>query len=536
MRIEFIAQAGVKIHTAHGSILCDPWFNPAYYAGWFPYPRNDGLDHEALGATDYLYISHLHRDHFDPEWLARWCSKDATVILPAYPLPELREALVGLGFHTFIETASGVPVHHNGLTIVVEALTAPTDGPIGDSALLVDDGKERVLNLNDSRPIDPDRLLVQGAIDICLLQFSGAIWYPMVYELPERAKQAFAKKKRAAQFARAARYVEIIGPRVVIPSAGPPCFLDDDLFRWNDVSNADDSIFPDQRLMVEHLERAGQAAVLMLPGSSGEFDSSGRFSVEHLHGEASVQDVFADKEAYLRTYAKVVAPRIAAEKASWVGPRTDLVSELKAWFEPLMALGPRVSDGIGAAVRIETDDESVLLDFPEREVRVDDGREVDFRFTIPRLLLDHLIRTRTDDWVNSLFLSLRFSAWRRGAYNDYIYTWFKCLSVARIQYAEGFYAENGPTEGTFEVGGWQVQRRCPHMKADLTRFGSEDGETFTCSIHGWQWDLATGRCLTSEGHPLFARPLSPTAQEHAARLAGSEPPKPDQYAGGPEGS
>ena len=364
MRIEFIAQAGVKIHTAHGSILCDPWFNPAYYAGWFPYPRNDGLDHAALGATDYLYISHLHRDHFDPEWLARWCNKDATVILPAYPLPELREALVGLGFHSFIETASGVPVHHNGLTIVVEALTAPTDGPIGDSALLVDDGKERVLNLNDSRPIDPDRLLVQGAIDICLLQFSGAIWYPMVYELPERAKQAFAKKKRAAQFARAARYVEIISPRVVIPSAGPPCFLDDDLFRWNDVSNADDSIFPDQRLMVEHLERAGQSAVLMLPGSSGEFDSSGRFSVAHLHGETSVQNVFADKEAYLRTYAKVVAPRIAAEKASWVGPRTDLVSELKAWFEPLMALGPRVSDGIGAAVRIETDDESVLLDFP----------------------------------------------------------------------------------------------------------------------------------------------------------------------------
>lgn len=149
------------------------------------------------------------------------CHRDS----PRLPAPELRDALVGLGFHTFIETASGVPVRHGGLTIVVEALTAPTDGPIGDSALLVDDGKERVLNLNDSRPTDPDRLLVQGAIDICLLQFSGAIWYPMVYELPERAKQAFAKKKRAAQFARAARYVEIIGPRVVIPSAGPHASL-----------------------------------------------------------------------------------------------------------------------------------------------------------------------------------------------------------------------------------------------------------------------------------------------------------------------
>ena len=536
MRIEFIAQAGVKIHTKHGSILCDPWFNPAYYASWFPYPRNDALDHASLGATDFLYISHLHRDHFDPEWLAKWCNKEATVILPAYPLPELQQALKGLGFHRFIETVSGVPVHRGGLTLVVEALTAPTDGPIGDSALLVDDGDQRVLNLNDSRPIDPDRLLVQGSIDICLLQFSGAIWYPMVYELPDRAKEALAKKKRAAQFARAARYAEIIGPRVVIPSAGPPCFLDDELFKWNDISDSPDSIFPDQRLMVDYLEKAGQHAVLMLPGSMGEFNAEGRFDVRHLRGDLSVQDVFANKELYLRTYARDMAPQIAAEKSSWEGPRTDLLADLKSWFEPLMALGPRICDGIGAVARIETDDDSVLLDFPERQVCADDGREVDFRFTIPRPLLDHLIRTRTDDWVNSLFLSLRFRAWRRGSYNDYIYTWFKCLSVARIQYAEGFYAENGPSEGTFEVGGWQVQRRCPHMKADLTRFGTEDGQRLTCSIHGWQWDLATGRCLTSEGHPLFARPISPAAQERAALVSGSEPISPDLYAGGPEGS
>ena len=42
-----------------------------------------------------------------------------------------------------------------------------------------------------------------------------------------------------------------------------------------------------------------------------------------------------------------------------------------------------------------------------------------------------------------LFLSMRFRAWRRGAYNDYVYTWFKCLNEERLQYAEGFYAEHG---------------------------------------------------------------------------------------------
>ena len=33
----------------------------------------------------------------------------------------------------------------------------------------------------------------------------------------------------------------------------------------------------------------------------------------------------------------------------------------------------------------------------------------------------------------------------------------------------------------------------------------QDG-VLTCSLHGWQWELATGACLTSDGHHLYARP------------------------------
>jgi UDP-MurNAc hydroxylase len=51
-----------------------------------------------------------------------------------------------------------------------------------------------------------------------------------------------------------------------------------------------------------------------------------------------------------------------------------------------------------------------------------------------------------------------------------------------------------------------VQRRCPHLKADLTRFGIVEGNTLTCQLHGWRFDLASGRCLTSVGHELRSRP------------------------------
>src|SRR3712207_9220253 len=94
----------MRIDTAAGSILCDPWVNPAYFASWFPFPDNSQLDWESLGQVDYLYVSHLHRDHFDAEHLKRFVSKQATVLLPEYPTSQLEDELRALGFSSFRKT------------------------------------------------------------------------------------------------------------------------------------------------------------------------------------------------------------------------------------------------------------------------------------------------------------------------------------------------------------------------------------------------------------------------------------------------
>ena len=106
--------------------------------------------------------------------------------------------------------------------------------------------------------------------------------------------------------------------------------------------------------------------------------------------------------------------------------------------------------------------------------------------------------------------SCRFSAARIGQYNEFVYAFFKCLSEERLQYAEGWYDEHEKHTEAEDVtlGDWVVQRRCPHLKADLTRFGIVDGETLTCQLHGWRFDLTTGKCLTSVGHQLRARRAS----------------------------
>ena len=45
------------------------------------------------------------------------------------------------------------------------------------------------------------------------------------------------------------------------------------------------------------------------------------------------------------------------------------------------------------------------------------------------------------------------------------------------------------TRASITLDGWEIQRRCPHLKADLSKFGVVEGDTLTCNLHGWQWRL-----------------------------------------------
>jgi UDP-MurNAc hydroxylase len=90
----------------------------------------------------------------------------------------------------------------------------------------------------------------------------------MVYEMPDDEKRRLCEAKVGAQFARAMRYVENIDARYVVPSAGPPAFLDDDLFALNMVDGDELSIFPDQTEFLRRLSEAGRHGVMNIPGTT----------------------------------------------------------------------------------------------------------------------------------------------------------------------------------------------------------------------------------------------------------------------------
>jgi UDP-MurNAc hydroxylase len=512
MRATSIGHAGILIETHAGTIVCDPWFEPAFFGSWFVFPRNDRLDPAVMAKIEdptYLYITHLHGDHLDEAFLAHHVSRDTTVLLPDYPTGELERRLRALGFHRFVHTKNQEEIDLGGITVAIHAETSITDGPGGDSAMVVYDGVHRLVNQNDCRTTDLGALAAHGPIDQLWLQYSGAIWYPMVYEEPADRMRELCRAKVDSQFARALRYIERLDPRVIVPSAGPPCFLDPDLFPFNVITGDEPSIFPDQTVFRRYLAEHGWAnSVLAIPGTTIEVSEDGDVAVTHPLPDGEVQAIFTDKANYLRRYQADTAGWLAAHKATWHADTPDLVERMAAWFEPLMAMAPAVRTGIGAAALVRSGDLAIYLDFPTGTVRRHAGEPYDFRFDIPRPLLETVVAEQAVDWSNSLFLSCRFRAWRRGPFNEFLYNFLKSLSRERMALTEAEARRKlapPPQVEELERCGFVFERFCPHRQADLAVFGEIEGETLTCTLHGWRFDLASGECLTAQDRQLRVR-------------------------------
>ena len=514
-----IGHAGILIRTRGITIACDPWFDPAFFGSWFVYPRNDQLPDDVMHDVcnpDFLYVSHLHGDHFDSPFLTERMNKDTTVILPGFPTREMERNFSKLGFRKFVRTVNAEEIEiADGVRVAIHVETSITDGPGGDSALVVSDGTSRLVNQNDCRTNDLDALRAHGPVDLHWLQFSGAIWYPMVYEMDDETKLRLCRDKVESQFARAMRYVESIDGTTVVPSAGPPCFLDPDLWGLNMITGEEMSIFPDQREFIRRLSATGRDNVAMtIPGTSFTV-LDGHVVVEQPLPGDGVSKLFENKEKYLRGYQADWMPWIENMKAGWARRRTDLVDTIRTWFEPLMAMAPSVRAGIGAGCLIIADDVSIYLDFPNGKVSEYTGnvptgtQPYSFRFRVPRDLLEEVVAQRAVDWSNSLFLSARFTAWREGEYNEYLYNFLKSLSVERMARTESEAALKTKgvesDEADITVGDYEVQRRCPHRNADLKVFGEVDGDDFVCTLHGWRFSLADGHCRNAAEHSIRVR-------------------------------
>ena len=70
--IRYIYSACIVTWTKDVRVLHDPWFTEGIYDGsWFHFPVvTDPV--RSIGDVDMVYISHVHPDHYDPDFLKKY--------------------------------------------------------------------------------------------------------------------------------------------------------------------------------------------------------------------------------------------------------------------------------------------------------------------------------------------------------------------------------------------------------------------------------------------------------------------------------
>lgn len=517
MQITFLGHAGFAVETAGALVVMDPWLSErgAFDSGWMQFPRNHHLAPrvrellESSAKERFLYISHEHKDHFDPEFLSSVAKRDFTVVIPRFRRAELRDVFERYGCKRVIacENQQEVPFKGGYLKLFLSET-----GTNRDSAILVRAEGQAFLNLNDCKLHDRLGHIVaeEGPIDVFAAQFSGAIWHPTCYAYSREVYTELSRRKRTSKFEAVARAMDVVRPRAFLASAGPACFLDPVLFHLN---FEEVNIFPRAPEFFGFLrQRLPGLETRLLEPMPGDVLDAGTCEVVHQVPERVSDDNF---EAYLRAYAADMAPLFRARR------KNLLLAEVEEIHERLRVELQRKLDLLDLHERVGLPLYVELKELPERLLRVDFGlRRVDVvpsireeqRYTMTVAAADIVrVLDRKMTWEDFL-LSLRVRLSREPDVYNPILHGFIALEIDDVRdFCEGVRQTEAQRERTVVTAGgkrYSVQRFCPHQGADLSEGWVEENRYLVCPRHRWRFDLEDGGRCPLQGATICAEPCA----------------------------
>jgi nitrite reductase/ring-hydroxylating ferredoxin subunit len=503
--ITSLGHAGLDLRLGSARVVCDPWLSPrgAYLGGWHQFPGNDHLAATDLHDTPTIVLSSPRPDHFDLETL-RGFPKTPRVILPKLASPALAEKVRALGFSNVVELGDGEPVDL-GDGARLSLLASPAKHLQG-STLVVERAGEVVVVQNDC-------LLDEAALDriaalkpaLHFLQFSGSSYFPAAYDLaPDRMQEEVAREVAAI----AQRFFDAatrLGARHVVPSGGPPCFVDERGFELN----FGGSIFFDADELVARAAREAspvrEQLRLLYPGDVAALDPD--IGGDWTFGGRRPYD---DKREYLESYRRARAPLREAHLAELRAEATpvdskdfrsylrdffqfeDMTAELKMIVEFRLTDGPSVwVDFRNKPYRYQTecaDPAAYVLSVESAWVSL----VLQGKVTWHELLMGRQVTITRDPAREAPKLMQHFDYRHDQALFDLV----RLIDPALITLQD-------------EKMEYVCQRFCPHRGRDLEYAVIERG-VLTCTAHGWRFDLRKGgRCLWGGETPLLVKEVRP---------------------------
>jgi UDP-MurNAc hydroxylase len=529
--VTYLGHAGFLWETDGALLAIDPWVSAhgAFDSGWFQLPRNHDQEVRLLSAFKdsskqlLVYVTHHHKDHFDLEFLQKLPRDRVTLLLPRFERDVFARYEKELSHLRQRRLADGESFAFAGgeLQVFLE-----DSGINRDSAVLVRSPDLCFFDMNDAKVHERLGAIKRehGTIDIFACQFSGATWHPARYSYPPRRRAEIAREKTRHKFEALARSIEVLSPRLFLPSAGPACFLDPDLFELN---FEEPTSFPRaaavERFLAKRLRTTPIMVETLSPGDTISVHDS-RLDVRKLRDpmrdepESFRAELLRYQSDYLEHFQSMRRTLDSGERAALLDRLGREMSEKLAVFE--------ACDQIAVPLFLGLDDEDLWLkvDFAQRSVTVTNRVDTESYYAVrsPAWQLERVLDRHItwEDW----YLTFRATLDRQPDRYDTLLNGFLWLETEDLQWFCRKMREHRAKRerARFEWNGcvYETDRYCPHQGADLTAgYVTPDGH-LVCPRHRWKFKLDDGGKCASNDTTIAARPIELPLAAMVARRQG----------------
>ena len=227
INVKYIYSACVITTTPDLSILHDPWFTEGIYDGsWFHFPKIEN-PLESISDVDFIYISHIHPDHYDIDFLKSYFEKYGTkkILIANHSPNRLAGKMRADGIEPTI-LKDKLTIGNTTIEIVPHKTGSISDI---DSAIVIkyqssSNKLHCVVNANDiifDEGMRSSLMSVANEVDILLCGYTGAGSYPQTYfDASDNQLNVEANNKKLVFFERYNTLVKTIDAKVNIPFAG----------------------------------------------------------------------------------------------------------------------------------------------------------------------------------------------------------------------------------------------------------------------------------------------------------------------------
>ena len=227
INVRYIYSACVITTTPDLSILHDPWFTEGIYDGsWFHFPKIENPI-DSIGDVDFIYISHIHPDHYDSDFLKKYFKEYGVknILIANHSPNHLAGKMRADGIQPTI-LKDKLKIGNTSVEIVPHKTGSISDI---DSAIVikyqsVSNKLHCVVNANDiifDEHMHNNLKSVANDVDILLCGYTGAGPYPQTYfNFSDNQLSIEANKKKLNFFERYKTLVKIIDAKINIPFAG----------------------------------------------------------------------------------------------------------------------------------------------------------------------------------------------------------------------------------------------------------------------------------------------------------------------------